>query len=594
MSRVCNNFPDCTNGNDEGPQCATACSKTICQHKCRATPAGAVCTCHEGYRLETDQRSCVDIDECSSSSSNREHLQPCAQLCENTPGSYQCQCHADFMLRQDRSSCKSIDGGATYLFTSYNEVRNLSEQPAMLSVAWSANDTRISGLDVDMHRQLGYFSSEEQHAIYQMDMQNRNRNPIAAISLKSPSKVAVEWTTGNVYVINGNSAQQISVCNFEAKMCGRILQVQGHFTFKSLAVDAHHTKIFYAAVLTESFGQPLTELHMARLDGSRRELLVRMERSYVTAIATDPHQQLLYYVDLHSRSLEAINYKVRGSQTRVLLQKSNALMQPTGLSIYENHAYIVNMGAKEVVRCRLYKQPSCTSIHLSVMNAQDIVVVGKSRQPKAPTNPCQHSHCSGMCVLADYGYECMCGNEIVSEMKPCPHGITSELNINELRSRLDSDSNSEESTGHSGFIWWLLMLLLLVAVIVATGIGYYQYRKRGHRDLNINLHFQNPLSTHNGKSITECPNSPNELDGISSSNTNTRRCSPITIDAASFTAQKETLQFGVPTVLQKLLRQKHTQNIELATEMSLENARVSTPSSSSLTIEDSLNEKQRN
>lgn len=565
MSRVCNNFPDCTNGNDEGPQCATACSKTICQHKCRATPAGAVCTCHEGYRLETDQRSCVDIDECTSS--NLENLQPCAQLCENTPGSYQCQCHADFMLRQDRSSCKSIHGGATYLFTSYNEVRNLSEQPAMLSVAWSANDTRISGLDVDIHRQLGYFSSEEQHAIYQMDMQNRN--PIAAISLKSPSKVAVDWTTGNVYVINGNSAQQISVCNFEAKMCGRILQLQGHFTFKSLAVDAHQTKIFYAAVLTESFGQPLTELHMARLDGSRRELLVRMERSYVTAIATDPHQQLLYFVDLHSRSLEVINYKVRGSQTRVLLQKNNALMQPTGLSIYENHAYIVNMGANEMVRCRLYKQPSCTSIHLSVMNAQDIVVVGKSRQPMAPTNPCQHSHCSGMCILADYGYECMCGNEIVSEMKPCPHGITSEINISELRSQLEI--NSDESTGHNGFIWWLLMLLLLVAVIVATGIKYYQYRKRGHRDLNINLHFQNPLATHGGKSITEC-DSPNELDGISSSST--RRDSTVTT-AASFTAKQETLQFGVPTILQKLLRQKHTQNIELATEMSLENARAS-------------------
>ncbi|XP_034474850.1 putative vitellogenin receptor isoform X1 [Drosophila innubila] len=558
MSRVCNHFPDCNNGNDEGPQCDTACTKSICQHKCRATPAGAVCHCHDGYRLDTDQRSCVDIDECLE--------QPCAQICENTPGSYQCQCHADFMLRQDRSSCKSIHGAATYLFTSYNEVRNLSENPTMLSVAWSANDTRISGLDVDMQRHLGYFSSEEEHVIYQMDMQDRSR--IAALSLPAPSKLSVEWTTGNVYVINGNAPQQISVCDFGAKMCGRILQLQSHFTLKSIAVDAHLARIFYAAVRTESFGQPLTELHMARLDGSRRELLVRMESSYVTAIAVDPHQQLLYFVDLHSHSLAMISYRVRDSRIRVLLQKSTSLMQPTGLSIYENHAYIVNMGEKDLVRCRLYNQLSCTAIHLSVMNAQDIVVAGQSRQPPASTNPCLHAHCSGMCVLANYGYECMCGNEIVAELQQCPHGTTNELHFSEL-----SSDNDDE--GSSGFHWWLFILLLVVAAIVAAlGIGYYQYRQRGHRDLNINLHFQNPLATHGGKSITES-NSANELDGISSSSgSTTRRCSTVTT-AASYTTERETLQFGVPTILQKLLRQKHTQNNELATEMSFENARAS-------------------
>ncbi|KAH8419443.1 hypothetical protein KR009_000051, partial [Drosophila setifemur] len=100
MSRVCNNFADCASGIDEGPQCATACkssssNRQVCQHKCRATPTGAVCSCFDGFRLDGDQRSCADIDEC-------QEQQPCAQLCENTLGSYQCQCHADFMLRQDR------------------------------------------------------------------------------------------------------------------------------------------------------------------------------------------------------------------------------------------------------------------------------------------------------------------------------------------------------------------------------------------------------------------------------------------------------------------------------------------------------------
>ncbi|XP_032597334.1 putative vitellogenin receptor isoform X2 [Drosophila grimshawi] len=468
MSRVCNGFTDCTNGNDEGPQCASACRKQLCQHNCQATPAGAVCTCNEGYRLDGDHRSCVDIDECVASGGA---AQPCAQLCENMPGSYQCQCHADFMLRQDRSSCKSIHGGATLLFSSYNQVRNLSEQPVMLSVAWSVNDSRITGFDVDMQRQLGYFSSEEQNAIYRRDMDDHSR--IAALALRSPTKMAVEWMTGNVYVISGSAApQQISVCSFEAKMCGIIFQMTPRFSLKALAVDAHMGRLFYAAIRTESFGQPTTQIHMGRLDGSRRELLLRKQRSYVTAIATDPHQQQLYFVDLHSRTLEMISYKTRGTGKQrypiVLIQKSNALLRPTGLSIYENHAYIVNLGAKETVRCQLYGHRSCKAINLNVLNAQDIVVAGLSRQPRAATNPCQHARCSGMCVLADYGYECMCGNVVVLESQPCPLGTTNVLDLSTLHPG-GSDQLSVDNSSGAGTIW--LLAMLCVIGVVAAGFG---------------------------------------------------------------------------------------------------------------------------
>ncbi|XP_062138201.1 putative vitellogenin receptor isoform X1 [Drosophila sulfurigaster albostrigata] len=563
MSRVCDGFEDCANGSDEGPKCSSACSKHICQHMCRATPAGAVCTCRDGYRLGIDQRSCLDIDECAPPASGNEQS-PCAQICENTPGSYQCQCYPDFMLRQDRSSCKSIDtqdGGPSFLFSSYDEVRNLSERHAMLSVAWSANDTRISGIDVDMRRQLGYFSSDEQHVVYQLDM--RDRRPLAALSLNAPTKLAVEWTTGNVYVISGNAAQQISVCSFAAKMCGRVLQLphgRGHATLKSLAVDGHHARLFYAVMRQESFGQPETELYVARLDGSRRELLLRKERSYVTSIAIDPHQQLLYFVDLHTRTLEVISYKARGNrQSRILLQKSNALRRPTGLSIYENHAYIVNMGANELVRYRLYGQLTATAIPLSVTNAQDIVVAGQSRQPAAPSNPCEHAHCSGMCVLADYGYECMCGSEIVSESHPCPHGTTNELDIDALI----SGDQSEQSNSSSSGIIFAFVCIIIGGILIVLGIGYYRYRARGHRDLNITLHFQNPLATHGGKAITES-DGPNELDDGNNSR-------PQAADA-TFSTKRKTIQFDV---LQKFMRHKNSQNVELATEMSLENGRAS-------------------
>ncbi|XP_002024364.2 putative vitellogenin receptor [Drosophila persimilis] len=568
MSRVCNSFPDCQNGSDEGPQCATACrasaggGRPVCQHKCRATPAGAVCSCFDGYRLDTDQRSCVDVNECLDG-------QPCAQICENTLGGYQCQCHADFMLRQDRVSCKSLQAGATLLFSSYNEVRNLSEQPMMLQVAWSANDSRIDGFDVDMERQMGYFSSEEQGVVYQVDM--RRRFIVRALAVPSPTKVAVDWATGNVYVLAGGSAsQEIYACSFPARMCGRILQVKTHMHLRHLAIDGYHGRLFYIAMRLEGFGHASAELHVARLDGSHKELMLHKKDSYMTALALDPHQQQLYYLDMHSRTLERISYRTRSGtgphrRPEMMLQKSNALKQPSGLSIYENHAYIVNLGSKEAVRCRLYGERICKSINLNVLNAQDIVVAGRSRQPMPESNPCHHSQCHGMCILADYGYECMCGNQVVAEGEQCPHGSMNELEV----------GASRQERPQSTFHWWLMALLVLVMGSLAAGLGYmyYQWRQRGHTDLNINLHFQNPLATIGSKAFLDHERNEaivNGMDGMASSHSSNE--TGTTSASSSFAAQ----QFGMPNVLQRLLRPKQASSgSHMATDMLLENSRAS-------------------
>lgn len=562
MSRVCNNFPDCANGRDEGPQCATACrpadGRKLCQHKCRATPAGAVCSCYDGYRLDSDKSSCSDIDEC------QQEQQPCAQLCENTLGGYQCQCHADFMLRQDRVSCKSLESGATILFSSFNQVRNLSEHPVMLTVAWSANDSRISGFDVDVHREMGYFSAEEEDVIYQIDLQKKHIT--RALTLPRPTKLSLDWATGNVYVLSG--AQEIQACSFEARMCGRIVLAKNHRRLKHLAVDGYHARVFYIAIRTEGFGHSSSELHMARLDGSRKEMLLQRSDSYMTALTTDPHQQLLYYVDLHRRTLERISYRAKsGPQRRpeIMLQKSNALIQPSGLSVFENNAYIVNLGAKEAQQCALYGTRVCRNINLNVMNAEDIVVAARSRQPQPAAHACLHAHCHGLCLQADFGYECMCGHRLVAEGERCPHGSGNEVAIGSSANSLELEQQ-QQSGSH-----WLMTLLLLAAALLIGGAGYmyYKYRQRGHTDLNINLHFQNPLATLGGSSSKAFLDHERSESGVEFTTESSQGTGTNT------TASASSSQFGVPTVLQRLLRSRQSSsNDPMATEMLLESPRV--------------------
>lgn len=79
-----------------------------CSHKCFNTHGSYRCECPAGYRLDSDHRTCVDIDECRTFS-NRTEDRPCYYRCENTPGSFRCVCPSGYESFYEGHLCKDID-----------------------------------------------------------------------------------------------------------------------------------------------------------------------------------------------------------------------------------------------------------------------------------------------------------------------------------------------------------------------------------------------------------------------------------------------------------------------------------------------------
>lgn len=77
-------------------ECATP---GICQQSCQNTYGSYRCYCTHGYTLNSDNRTCRDIDECQSGKKNY-----CEKICRNTLGSYQCECPEGFKL-YNRAYC---------------------------------------------------------------------------------------------------------------------------------------------------------------------------------------------------------------------------------------------------------------------------------------------------------------------------------------------------------------------------------------------------------------------------------------------------------------------------------------------------------
>ena len=76
-----------------------------CNHICTdGGELGAICECRAGYELDaSDQRSCVDIDECGDGGFG------CSHECVNTPGQARCQCPEGMVLAPNQKECVDVN-----------------------------------------------------------------------------------------------------------------------------------------------------------------------------------------------------------------------------------------------------------------------------------------------------------------------------------------------------------------------------------------------------------------------------------------------------------------------------------------------------
>ena len=69
--------------------------------RCINTPGSFICTCPEGYKLSSNGKFCVDINECLEDNNDF-----CIDgFCSNTDGGVECECPRDWILAGDGSRC---------------------------------------------------------------------------------------------------------------------------------------------------------------------------------------------------------------------------------------------------------------------------------------------------------------------------------------------------------------------------------------------------------------------------------------------------------------------------------------------------------
>lgn len=76
----------------------------LCHQRCNNYWGSYRCSCESGYRLNENNRTCDDVNECDV----HKTYNLCMGICENTQGSYKCTCPSGYKLGVDGRTCQGI------------------------------------------------------------------------------------------------------------------------------------------------------------------------------------------------------------------------------------------------------------------------------------------------------------------------------------------------------------------------------------------------------------------------------------------------------------------------------------------------------
>ncbi|KAH6945545.1 hypothetical protein HPB50_008921 [Hyalomma asiaticum] len=297
-SRVCDGRTDCSDFSDEGSHCIKYCGTTNggCAHLCRESPAGPLCSCQPGYRLNTDRKSCDDIDECATPGH-------CSHFCQNSKGSFKCTCADGYALGADRRYCKVQYGEAFLLFMLPNQIRSFSMHGHAQHLLAEDSLSDMHGMDYRVTDKSIFWTEMDEGVINVMTLGNGKQFTLLE-DIHKPYHIAVDWVAGNIYFTDG--WVHIQACEPTFKHCTDVLDTT-YSHLNTFALSANDGLMFWA-VWHEVVNKDHGLIERSNMDGTARAILLTDKILWPCSITTDAVHKRIYWSDANKNVIESATY----------------------------------------------------------------------------------------------------------------------------------------------------------------------------------------------------------------------------------------------------------------------------------------------
>uniref|UniRef100_A0A8C0ZVU4 EGF-like domain-containing protein n=1 Tax=Castor canadensis TaxID=51338 RepID=A0A8C0ZVU4_CASCN len=405
--KLCNHLDDCSDNSDEKGCGINECqdhSISGCDHNCTDTLTSFYCSCHPGYKLMSDKRSCVDIDEC------KETPHVCSQKCENVVGSYICKCAPGYIREPDGKTCRQNSNIEPYLiFSNRYYLRNLTTDGYSYSLILQGLDNVVA-MDFDRVEKRLYWIDKGRQIIERMFLNKTNRETIISHRLPAAESLAVDWVARKLYWLDAHLD-----CLFVSDLEGR-----HRYTLAQHCVDANNTFCFSnprGIVLHPQNGHLYWadwghRAYIGRIgmDGTNKSVIISTKLEWPNAITIDYTNDLLYWADAHLGYIEYSDLEGHHRHTVY----DGTLPHPYAITIFEDTIYWTDWNTRTVEKGNKYDGSNRVVLVNTTHRPFDIHVYHPYRQPIV-NNPCRTNNggCSHLCLIkaGGNGFTCACPDD---------------------------------------------------------------------------------------------------------------------------------------------------------------------------------------
>ncbi|XP_065657457.1 low-density lipoprotein receptor-related protein 8 isoform X1 [Hydra vulgaris] len=415
MTSVCNSIKDCANGDDEDNLCdVKECDNENggCSYKCKELKLGYECLCPQGFQLDSDKKSCIDIDECKEGW----NVSKCSQICTNLNGTYKCSCHNGFNLVNKK--CRANGSVADLIFANELDVRILqsnSQHYRKFADAYNAN-----AVAVDVLTEMIYWSDFVKGTI--SCASRSNFNPKVIISgLKKPRSLAVDWIGRKLYWID-TAFNNISVSNLDGSFPKTIVKGNGFEEFSGLAIHPYEGYLFWTDVATNG------KVVRSNLLGTS-QTTIASDLGMPMGIAVDIESNKVYWSDMHLHHICSVN--LDGSGFNRILKN---IESPLSIAMFEDEIYWTSKVGKKIYRANKFDGTEKSEYNASFLSPMDVVVYHSSAQFYLP-HPCNinNGNCSHLCLVQN----------LTTGICACPDGMNIDINmkscVSAVKTQVDKD-----------------------------------------------------------------------------------------------------------------------------------------------------------